>query len=83
VSDFLNSGGAELLTAFVALLTALANVYTHVTTGRQVDDLIRTVDRQSHDNTAMFRALSGHLKRAEGQLDKLIEKLMAQAPGGS
>lgn len=82
MKNFLDSGGAELLTASLALLTALANVYTQIMTGRQIDDLIKSVDRQASDYKSSFTAISKHLRKAQAQIDTLIGVVTKRQSGG-
>jgi hypothetical protein len=65
-----------LLAAAGGLVTAIMNVYTYVTTGGQIKQLIAAIDRQATSAGEANGRLADVLDVTQRQLEKLIDRIL-------
>lgn len=73
---------AAVIGAVAGLLTAAMNVYTYVTTQKQIDTLIQTVGDQSKQVSDSNRRMAGVLKSSQATVDKIIDRVLPLPDGG-
>lgn len=71
---------AALLAALVALITAGANIYTFVATGKQIDTLVNTVKKQADHVHAANRQLGKVLESSQATVDKIVDRVLPAQP---
>jgi hypothetical protein len=75
--------GWVAIASLAALATAGMNVYTYVTTGGQINTLIRTVESQANAAAQANQTLGTVLQRSQDQLDRLIDRFTQPGSGGA